>query len=254
MDNLHENTKLYPGIEDGAQFSSEDLARMDLLVDESTSAADLKLGIAVPLFQAGHDFNMERITLRVLDADLFRHSLHPVQLSEDFVGRLTHSNGVKAHVKDVVKQLLHNKQLAPIPYITRKSLTVKNSTYQFSTAIRRDFVKFVKRKFFNTQYLQRAQGFRHARSVGTIRSRLSDAASPGPGVTAHTQDTQNTRPSDAALQGPGVQVTPQDSVRTHVFLISATCMTHKYTHTIYIYIYVCIHIPYSIHTFLRQIH
>ena len=129
-------------------------------MDESTSKAGLTHGIAVPLFQAGHDRDMDRITLRVLDADLYQHSLHPVQLTEAVLDQLTSCSGVKPHVKKVVEQLLQIKQVVPIQYITRSSLKVRDSTYKFSSAIRRDFVKYVRKKFFSTKYLERVKRFK----------------------------------------------------------------------------------------------
>ena len=151
------------------------------------------------LFKAGHFFSLGRITLRVLDVDLYEHSLHPTQLSEASLEQLAKHIGVKPHVADVVEKLLRAKKASPILYITRQNLKVSDDQYNFSSQIRRDFVKYVKSKFFSDEYLQRILEYKRSPSAGTTSIMPSGS-------------TTSTVSSDATSAGPLGQATNRPGI------------------------------------------
>ena len=65
----------HAGIEDGLNVSPLDARRMDLLLqDPSTQQDELTAGITVSIFKATYIGYIPRVTLRVVDADMFQGS------------------------------------------------------------------------------------------------------------------------------------------------------------------------------------
>ena len=161
----HETKTIHEGIEGGLVFSEQDLLRCQLLNQDS-----LGQGINVQLYQVNCMVPTARITMRALDKNLYDIEKHPALMSHAVLQGLIDQKAseINNHVKEVVRVLLTSKSIRVPPltrhqggitalqYITMQD--IKASATTFNHHIHENFVKFVKKTFFSSAYLNRVMG------------------------------------------------------------------------------------------------
>ena len=122
---------------------------------------------------------MPRISLRVLDADMFKSKCHPILLTRDeLTVLLLDSTRVHEHVKHIVETKLctsecvllpqrpgcpYSKKISPLQYITRQYF--KTSDDRFNHKVKTNLVNFIVATFFNQQYIERIMAFKDVAST-----------------------------------------------------------------------------------------
>jgi hypothetical protein len=143
---LIEGSMTHDGMEDGLIMSESDARRMELLLEQpDVQKKELEAGISVQLFKTKFVCPMPRISLRVLDADMFKQGCHPACLRRALLTLfLSDSDQLHQHVKQLVEEKLctpecvqlvqqsgapHSKHISLLQYITRQCL--KNNDERF---------------------------------------------------------------------------------------------------------------------------
>jgi hypothetical protein len=94
-------------VDTGLVFSANDADRMRLLLDNISEPEDqLDSGIQVGLCIASNFTPIPRISLRVLDADMYQTQCHPIQLTDAQLTAFMDSSDCSKHVRDIVENKL----------------------------------------------------------------------------------------------------------------------------------------------------
>lgn len=163
----------HTGLEDSLHLTQSDLRRISLLLDDSQTTQSLTRGIPVKIFKNNQAVCMPRITVRVIDQDLFQLHVHPIQETTEKLNHLMQGHdSIHGHVEKIIDQKLlphaaqsrgrpidstkpYSKKCTPLQYITHSKLGVKDTQYKFNGHIHQHFIEFLKENFFSHKYIER---------------------------------------------------------------------------------------------------
>jgi hypothetical protein len=154
-------------VDTGLVFSANDADRMRLLLDNISEPEDqLDSGIQVGLCIASNFTPIPRISLRVLDADMYQTQCHPIQLTDAQLTAFMDSSDCSKHVRDIVENKLctnasvslNSKGTTALQYITRQNLATSDT--RFNHKVKDNLVTFIAKHFFNKAYIVRVMAYR----------------------------------------------------------------------------------------------
>jgi hypothetical protein len=117
----------HTGLEDSLHLTQSDLRRISLLLDDSQTTQSLKHGIPVKIFKKKQAARMSRITIRVIDQDLFQLHVHPIQMTIEKLNHLMQRHdSIHGHVEKIIDQSL-------LPHAAQYRGRPRDSTKPYST-------------------------------------------------------------------------------------------------------------------------